>query len=256
MDFDEAFSPTRALNRGLEALRQAPGPLLLGGLGVWLTSGGCGAGPLSNLGAHPPLSPEALRALTAVAAGAAGLAFLGWLVYCWLLPGYLRLHREVLTTGAGTVTTLLSGSDAFVRMAGWRILSSLLLVGSMAAAALPGFVLMYLAGTHTLLASIGGALVTVLVVPTWLYVAAGLALGDRVVALEGRGPVDALERSWALARGHRVVLLFFFGVTGLVGFAGMLLCCVGVFVTEPIASVAGTEAFLKVAGEAEPAKER
>ena len=66
----------------------------------------------------------------------------------------------------------------------------------------------------------------------------GIYLGDRLVVLEGLGPVAALESSWDLARGNRTSLLIFrvvlVGAKILSVVFGLLLCGIGVLVTWPL----------------------
>lgn len=48
--------------------------------------------------------------------------------------------------------------------------------------------------------------------------------------------VDALKASWRMTRGHKWELLVLVFLLGLLNFAGVLACCVGVFVTTAIAT--------------------
>jgi uncharacterized oligopeptide transporter (OPT) family protein len=77
-------------------------------------------------------------------------------------------------------------------------------------------------------------------------------MGELVITLEGLGAMDALDRSWALASGRRFSLLLFFFVFAILGLVaslvGLMMCCVGWFVTVPafraIYDTAFTEGFL------------
>lgn len=63
------------------------------------------------------------------------------------------------------------------------------------------------------------------------------------------GAVDSLKASWDLTKGHKVQLfvlwLFMIGLM----IAGILACCVGVFVALPIAQLAMAYAYLTVTGQ-------
>ena len=86
--------------------------------------------------------------------------------------------------------------------------------------------------------------------PVWVYVSMGVYLGDRLVVFEGLKAVDALEKSWGLARGNRTSLLIFrtvlWGAKVLSVVFGLLLCGVGVLLTWPLGR-AITEAALSEA---------
>jgi hypothetical protein len=67
--------------------------------------------------------------------------------------------------------------------------------------------------------------------------------------VEGRmGPIDALLKSWNVSRGQRwellLLLLYGFGLSLL----GLVMCCVGWFVTWPIYLTANAVAFTRIAG--------
>lgn len=248
MDIQQAFSPMRALRHGADALQRAPVGLLVGGFLLFVVDSCSGAGgsprDLSEL--SPYLDPAEAQLLVSLVWLSAIIAIAAFLVRCWLLPGWLRLHRHILQTGTDSVGMLFGAGDAFVRMLGWRLLNGVILLGTAAVAALPGGVLLALGASQEsdVLGTIGALLLLLVVLPVLLYVWLGLVLGDYAVSLEGLGPVAALDRSWELARGHRLRLAEFFAVVELFGFLGILLCCVGVFVTRPIAQIGATEAFL------------
>ncbi len=253
MDVSEAFSPLRAIQHGVASIQRAPAGLLVGGFLLFVLdsfSSGTGGGNLGDL-AKDDQPPEVSLAILMVAIGlmAVGfvLALVAFIVRCWFVPGWIRLHRQVLETGADSFKVLFSGGDAFLRMLGWRLLYSLIALGTFVAAALPGGIVLGIGiaqeMNQTLLIA-GGVLMVLLVLPVQIYVALGLALGNHALVLEGLGPVAALDRSWELARGNRITLAIFFFVTGLFSLLGLLLCCIGMFVTRAISEVGTTEAFL------------
>lgn len=173
---------------------------------------------------------------------------------CWVHPGYIRLHKQVIETGAGDFSTLFSGADMFMKMVTWKLLSGLISFGAILVAALPGTALAIAGGMgdQQLLLIGGGVLAVLLVLPVAIYVNMGLYVGNHVVVLEGLSAMEALERTWSLANGNRLTLFIFAFVMGLVMigalFAGLLMCCIGVLFTVPAArammDVGLTESFL------------
>lgn len=254
MEISEAFSPVRAIRHGVAAVQRAPASLLVGGFLLFLldscTSGG---GTNTNLqdafqdGATPEFTAAATAVLVSLVLLGLGVGLVAFLVRCWFLPGWIRLHRHVLETGTEALPVLFRGGDAFGRMLGWRLLFNVIAVGTFVAAALPGLAILgvgYSQGITEAWIAAGLLVIVAVALPVQIYVGTGILLGDYAVALEGLGPVGALDRSWELARGNRLSLLVFFAVTTLFTFAGLLLCCVGVFFTLPVAQVGMTEAFL------------
>ena len=198
--------------------------------------------------------------MVAVVAGVVFLVLLlGLAVFAlrtWVSVGYLRLHRQVLSTGQGDFVTLFGGADAFWRMVVWSLLNFVVVLGALAAACLPGGAVLGMGMLMDVqMLTMTGAIFMVLVaVPVVVYVGLGLFFGGYVVALDGSGAMDALRRSWDLVRGNRLQLFVFLLVMGVVHMAGILACCVGIFVTRAITNVATTEAYLlftRPAGELE-----
>ena len=74
----------------------------------------------------------------------------------------------------------------------------------------------------------------------------GLLLSEAALLYEDRQPVDAVKRSWAMAKGNRLRLFAFMLVNTFFTMAGVLLCCVGVLATGAIARFAIFEAFLQL----------
>ncbi len=165
---------------------------------------------------------------------------------CWIEPGWYRLQREVLETGTGRFETLFGAWDAILRLAGWKLLAGLITLGTVLLAAIPGgaCLALGLVRDQVPLAVTGGVLAALFVIPAFWYVGLGLWFGPRLVALEGARAVEALERSWDLARGHRWRLWWFVLVLVLLQVSGMCLLCIGILVTRPVAETGATGAFL------------
>lgn len=248
MTVAQAFVPVRALRHGADALQRAPVGLLVGGASILLLdtcSGTAGnSGDLSDLTGR--MDEAQARLVVSLVWLSVLVAIAAFFLRCWLLPGWLRLHRHVLQTGQEAMGLLFGGGDAFLRMLGWQVLNKVVLLGTTVVAALPGGALIALGAAQEsdVLGAIGVVLLLVLALPVLVYVWLGLVLGDFAVSLEDLGPIAALDRSWELARGNRVRLGVFFSVMELFNLLGLLVCCVGLFLTRPIAQVGATEAWL------------
>jgi hypothetical protein len=279
--FREAFDIAARLSSGFRALKVAPWPLLLGALLMQCTEGGSGSGgnysgsggsgddgswdsyDWENLGASigDLATPDPAGAIANV--GGAELAIiavvlvlaLGVGLLCggamlafrsWVHGGYVRLHRQVLRTGAGGFDTLFGASDVFVSMIGFKLLWGLIYTGTLMLALLPGGVLVGAGAIAevTPLIWVGVALMVLVAIPVALYVTLGLVFGELAVALDGAKAMQAVERSWELARGNRLWLLLYLFVTGMFTLVGICLCCFGVVFTRAIADTGLTEAYL------------
>jgi hypothetical protein len=281
--FRDAFDIGQRLTSGFEALGRAPWPLLLGAVLMQCTersggsySGGGGGdggswdeadrlesydwdslgshiGELSGLasgGAIGQLGMGELAILVSIF-----LAVMGIVIGCavvivlfraWLHPGYLRLRAEILRTGSGSFATLFGGADVFGSMLAYKVLSWVISMGVVLGALVPGIAVVIVGAVleSTPVAVVGLVMAALLSTPVSIYVWLGLRFGAHAVALDGDGALEALERSWALARGHRLRMLLYMVVTGALWLGGMCVCCVGIFVTRAVVDVARTEAYL------------
>lgn len=273
-----AFDIGRALKHGMLAIRIATAPMWLAGF-LMSISDGCGGSipDLSKLTrdrgqthvwlANPPKLPRVLEQLLADETARAWLigAVLGFVLivvlvglalfalHCWLQTGFVRLHVNILEHASDDLAPLFTGRDRFRAMLGYNALSGLSLLAVGMITAWPGALLVYygFATKHQGLAYAGIAFIPVIAMPVLIYVALGVYLGPLVVALDEASAMHALRRSWALAHQNRWPLLGFALVCWLVqmlGYAGILLCCVGVLGTLPLAraliAFAKTESYL------------
>lgn len=258
----EAFDIGQAITSGVEALKRQPVGLLLGAFLLTITDGGgggtggnSGSGSYGGEGGPGSQISDALASLGGAEAAVIAVVF-GCVLCCgigiflfrsWLEPGYLRLHRDLVITGAGEIGTLFGAKDVFLRVALWKLLSAVIGVGTVVVAVLPGAALLgagYAMDESSGMMIAGGVLMGVIGTPAFIYVELGLWMGSRAVALDGMAPMDALERSWSLARGNRIHLLIFYVVTAVFTALGLVACCVGVFATRAITDVGTTRAFL------------
>ena len=168
--------------------------------------------------------------------------------------GYLRLHEQLVREGAGDFGPLFSGADVLGPMVLWKLLKTAIGFGSNMVAGSPGIALLIVGAVqrNVPLVVVGVALLLLLMFPVMIYVQLGLALGAHALVLERLTPMQALERSWSLASGHRGELFIFLLAQSILSiaavFAGLLACCVGMFVTVPVTmasiDVGMTEAYL------------
>jgi hypothetical protein len=280
--FRDAFDIGGTITRGYQALRAAPWPILLGALIMQCTEGGGpggggGGGGGGNSGDGyggdhdwqgsgswfgdrlqlPPLDHLAgsIGATEAVLIAIIVLVLVGFMLVCglalfalrtWLEVGYLRVQREALETGTGSFQTLFGGADRFWSMAGFKLLGGVIALGTMLLSLLPGGVVLG-AGLFLDLLPVtltGGVLAALMVLVVILYVGLGLALGKHALVFEGLRATEAIERTWELTRGHRLWLLVYLFVIGILRAAGLCLCCVGVFLTRALTDTATTAAYL------------
>jgi hypothetical protein len=253
-----AFSFSRAISHGWEALKREPIGLLLGSFLLAITDGGGGGNSGSNFnsggsggdpfgGSGDAFNDPAVLGIMAVAFGCAcilGIAF--WLARSFLTPGYFLLHQRILVEGSGSPGVLFSGGAQFKSMALWKLLKGVISLGVVMVAISPGAALAIIGATSDQppLMIAGGVLAMLVTAPVMIYVGLGLALGDHAVALDDLGPMDGLERSWDMARGNRLSLFGYFLVLGFFNMLGIFACCVGVFATKAIADFGTTEAYL------------
>lgn len=269
MEFWRAFELGQGLQVGARALREAPLPLLVGGMIMALLTGSTGGGPVSPGGgggggssgsAQPFPDPDELQRWFEAQVEGVNLAFLALAIgllfflvlcagllwsafYAYMQVGWIRLHEQALVTGKPTLSTLFSGGPRFAAMLRYTILEGLI---SLSIWLVLGGPFMALGGwsvhAKSLPAAIAALLLTLLVpmIP-WIWFRLSVSFAAHAVALDGEGARGALRRSFAMARGNRLNLLVWGFVmrivTGLVSMIGFFACCVGVIVTIPAAKV-------------------
>jgi hypothetical protein len=169
-------------------------------------------------------------------------------------PGWYRMHEECLRTTEGNFSTLFSGQDLFLNMLLWNLLKAVIIAAVFIVGIVPGIALGLTAAVlESVVLGVGAGVFTFgAIIGIWVYVAPGLAFGGEAITFEGLGVMDALSRSWELARGNRAQMIFFFFVLGLLqlmaALVGLCFCFVGVLVTAPLArggaDLASTRAYL------------
>ena len=254
--FSTAFDIGKSFSSGIEGLKRQPVGLIVGAallLFADMCSGGGGNGisdPSALMEGGTGLSPELITGFLALMAGAmalscvVGIAFA--LMKCWLMPGYIRFHEDLVLDGAAEDSRVFSGSDVFGRMVVYRLLVWMITTGVTCIALLPGAAVLIVGITQKqeVMMIAGGVGMALLVIPAAVYVHLGLLLGDRALTLENLDPTAALGRAWSLADGNRITLFLFTLVWGIAQLLSLLAFCIGVFPARAAYELALTEAFL------------
>lgn len=246
MEFRRAFDPVRALSAGWTLMMRAPLTLVVGGILIALTDPD--ASSVYNIDEESFDEPWHLftGGMLAGASCCVGVAL--FVFNCLLQVGFAGAVQRVMVTGEERFADLFQERGLWLTMIVARAIKLFLKVFSF----LP---VVFLAGGPILIGSAtdllpvgvaAGVLFALCYVPIWVYVLLGLSLVEQAVAVESKNPVEALQRSWELARGNRLHLLLFAIVTGVVTITGVLLCCVGVVFTSAWSFVAWYEGYIRL----------
>lgn len=246
------FSIGQAMSAGWDAFRHRPVHVVIGAFLAYITiNGGGSAGgsgfdddTFSNMTMTG--SVEDLQALLAFAgvalAGIVCLEFVFFFVRCFGMTGFLRVLDQHAQGGEPPLSTVVSGGDRFVSMLLWRLLWALVLITAGLAVALPvgllTWVLVYVADGEVLPGVIfAGVSVLPIVVFFW-WLQARLVLGD-VLVVDGASPMEALQGTWELTEHASLsAMLYVLGmgfVTVGLAVVGVMMCCVGLIATIPLA---------------------
>lgn len=90
----------------------------------------------------------------------------------------------------------------------------------------------------------------VLLIVPGIILGLGVAFAQFYVVDQNMGPVDALKASWKATKGHKGNLFLFGLVAMLIGLAGYVACCIGVFVAIPLIMVAWATIYTRISGTA------
>lgn len=266
IEFSRAFDPFRALKAGVHSLKTEPAPVFVGGLLLFLvqsckgvgnqmpnpSSGGSswdsGDDPFSS-GGNPFDGVDETMIIFAMVMLGIGccVGLFVFAVQAFLQPGMYRVGERMTIDGTSGIDVLFSGKDVWLSMMGYKLLSGAIGLGIFTVFASPGGLVIagaVVAGDggppNTALLVLGAMLIVALVMPALLYVMLGLGFGQVAISLDRLGAMEALDRSWTLAKGNRFRLLLFGFVNGIFGavaaFVGLMLCCVGLLATGPAAT--------------------
>ena len=248
MNFGTAYDPFRALQGSWGLLKRAPATVLIGGVLLGFTDGGCSGGNLYVSDGGASFSGAEVVVIVALAAIVLAISVAFWLFACLLKVGFPTAIEKVLQSGREDVGAIFQADGRWATM----VVASLLQILAIFAATVPMLALvaiaavvgggMNLEGGALVIASVG----VIVWLPCFFYVVLGLSLVPQAVALERMDAIGALERSWTLVKGNRLRLLLFYVVTGVFSLLGFLACCVGVFLTSALAYAANAEAYLRL----------
>ena len=244
MEFRRAFDPVRALGSAWTLMIRAPLTLIGGGILITLTD--CDF----TSGVSAARDEEVWRDPRVLAAGgvACCLGLLLFLFNCLLQVGFAGALQRVMVTGEQRFSDLFKDRGLWLGMVVARVIKFFLLLFSF----LPFF---FLCVAPILIAAalglpavgvVAGGIFALCYLPIWVYVLLGFLLVEQAVAVESKNPVEALQRSWELARGNRLHLLLFAIVTTIVELAGLLLCCFGVLFTSAWSYAAWYESYVRL----------
>lgn len=244
MDFSSAFSPERAITTGWGALKRAAVPILIGSV-LLVVSETLRLRYSAHDGWRHFLGPSVIGVLVALGGVVAILSFL---FNTFVLSGYLGMGSRVVRGQSAQFEELFSGGSRFLDLMLWQLLRMAILVLTGMVLASP-FLPLFLLGlfTHAHPVFTVGLLVLLgifVTLPVLIYVELGLFLGKYQVVIEGSGPLEALRRSWQMADGHRLWLLFFRVVLFFFSALGLLAMIVGFFATRGIADMGTIGAYL------------
>lgn len=248
MEFNRAFDPFRALECAWKAFVRSPLPLLVGGVLLLLTTGDSdhGLGVVFREDRHDASWRE-IRPYVLPVLGVCGCFALALFLFSsWIFVGFANTVENVLRDGTGRVESVFQSKGRFGSMVLARLLKALIWL----AVWVPILIAVFVVGvlTRGFSRHEGLALLLIPVFLLWIvpavYVLVGVSLTPYAVALEGLEPVAAVQRSWSLVSGHRIMLILFKIVTGIVHAIGFCLCCFGVFLTGTLSLVAGADAYL------------
>lgn len=255
MRFSEAYSPGRAIEGGWSALKRAPAPLLIGAVLLAASSSQCGL-EADDLRDAPRWAWEFLGIALV---GGSLLSVLFFALQVFITPGYFRVARSALLGQPVPFEHLFAAGDRFLPMLLWQLLRAGILVVTAMALAVPLVPLGIVGGVAAIFGNgrwenwqeIGLAFAVLafiyllfVALPVFFYVEMGLYFGRFLVALEDKGPGDALRTSWRLAGGNRLWLFLYRVILFAVSVAGFFALFVGYFATRALADAGTVGAFL------------
>ena len=270
MDLERAFNPSRSVRRGWAVWYRAPVLLTV----IAILSIGLGLvadfllkeleiAAISELIDRLPVMPYGVT-LPPIGQASFSPAYLVWIAPILLLLAAVRaladviafrVHRAVISRGHPSSNRDGTGVKSLaLQLLAYYVLSFGAIVGSVVVAGAVGAAIV-MSGVNSAspgVALFGMTVFAVSVIPVSIYVSFGLYLGSRIVVFEQATAVEALERSWSLAKGNRWPLIVFrlilslFVVAG--GVAGLAVCGVGILISLPVvcavSSASLSEAFM------------
>jgi len=147
------------------------------------------------------------------------LTLVGLAVGAFLATGLIRIFTTVARGGQPNFGDLFSGGSRMFSILGAQFLMGIAILLGLILLVVPGIIL-----------------------------AIGLSFSSYFVADAGMGPIDALKASWAATTGSKGKL-FLFGIVGFfIVLLGMLACCIGVFASAAVYSLAQAMIYVRLSG--------
>jgi len=248
MDFATAYDPIRALKAAWELLKKAPATILVGGVLLALTDGGCSGGNQVASGGGGNYDEIEVAVIIVVMIAVFLIAIGIWLFSCLLKVGFPTAVEQVHDTGQEQVGVIFNSEGRWLNMVVATFLQGL--------AGFAGVVPMLLVIGLAVLVGVGlesevlgftiGGIGFLVWLPFFVYLVLGISLVPLAVAVERNNPIEAFSRSWELVRGNRLRLLLFHIVTAIFALLGLLACCVGVLFTSALTYAANADAYLRL----------
>ena len=253
MNFSEAFNPFRSLKSVFETMNLQPAHLWGGGVLLLFLEGGVQGG-FQGWGGLERTLGEGVMAFLVCGACVLGIGL--FLASIWLAAGLFLNFRSVMQTGEATSGGLFDHQGKFLPLLLTRLLVGLAsLLAVLPLGILLGLVIFIGVSAEAMTVDLGAPsglfvaiafLMALVGIFVSIYVGMGLVLSEAALLYEDREPVDAVKRSWTMAKGNRLRLFAFVLVVFLFTLAGLFFCCVGVIATGTIARFSILEAFLQL----------
>ncbi len=150
--------------------------------------------------------------------------------------GFFRVAQKRLKGEAAEFGDLFSGFKEFGR----SFVTGLLVFAVCFAVAIVLIVIMIIL---SFIPCIGQVLSMLLYIAAWLFLGPALFFVFPIAALSETQPVDCLKQSFAFFKANLWPMVLLSLVLGLVASLGSVACCIGIYVTTPIAMVAMVVAY-------------
>lgn len=146
-----------------------------------------------------------------------GAALLNFLVSSLFVGGYTRFLLKIARGEPYAIGDIFGGMGMF-----GKVLMTRFLVGG---AVLIGLLLCWIPG---------------------MIVGLGLSQTMYLVVDKGMEPIDAMKESWRLTDGQKVNVFIFGVISFFAAMAGLLACCIGVYVAVPVIAIGGAYIHLRL----------
>lgn len=258
MTRSQAFNPIRAAESAWRILMKAPLPMWLGGFLLMLVGGmGGGGGSGMNVQGQGHMDPEFLWVLVPVAGIGCLFGLVMFAAGSWLMVGFCNSVRTVMRTGTVELEEVFDARGRWWQMILVRIVQLLLGAAAVIPFFIPVLIGMIVSDGLDLADEVGAGIAllgVILYIPVLIYVHLGLMFMPYAAAFEDLTISQALDRSWALARGNRLQLIVFCLGSVVIALVGLMLCCVGIIPASIVIEVMWIEAYIQatdIAGDPE-----